>query len=112
MSRFYVGKARALRINMTDAERALWRKLRNKGLGVKFRRQEPIGDYIVDFVCYEKRIVIELDGGQHIGSLEDIERDNWLKGRGFKVLRFWSNDVLRNIDGVIKRIEGEINKVK
>jgi very-short-patch-repair endonuclease len=112
MSKFYIGKARALRRNMTEAERTLWRRLRNKGLGVKFRRQEPIGGYIVDFVCYEKRIVIELDGGQHIVSLEDVKRDNWLKERGFKVLRFWSNDVLRNIDGVIREIEVEINKVK
>jgi very-short-patch-repair endonuclease len=112
MSKFYVGKARALRRNMTEAERALWRRLRNKGLGVKFRRQEPIGCYIVDFVCYEKRIVIELDGGQHIESLEDIGRENWLRERRFKVLRFWSNDVLRNIDGVIREIEVEINKVK
>jgi len=112
MAKVYVKQARVLRKNMTRAKRVLWGRLRNKGLGVKFRRQEPIGDYIVDFVCYERGIVIELDGGQHVGSLDDIERDRRLMDMGFKVLRFWSNDVLRNIDGVMREIEREIGNVK
>ena len=73
--------------------------------GVKFRRQQPIGKYIVDFVSFEKRIVIELDGGQHSAEQErDRERDNWLSKQGFKVLRFWDNEVLNNIEGVLEVI--------
>jgi len=72
---------------------------------VKFRRQQPIGKYIVDFVSFEKRIVIELDGGQHSAEQErDRERDNWLSKQGFKVLRFWDNEVLQNLEGVLEVI--------
>src|SRR3990172_7475009 len=79
----------------------MWRHLRGKQLeGFKFRRQEPIGRYVGDFVCYEKRILVEVDGGQH--SVEkDGNRKRWLEGQGFKVLRFWNNDVLKNIQGVL-----------
>jgi very-short-patch-repair endonuclease len=73
--------------------------------GLKFRRQEPIGNYIVDFVCYEKMMVIEADGGQHDASEKDIERDGWLRSQGFRVLRFWNHDVLQNIEGVLEVIQ-------
>ncbi len=103
--------AKALRKNFTDTERLLWRHLRAKQMeGYKFRRQEPIGSYIVDFVCQEKMIVIEVDGGQH--SLErerDFERDKWVEGQGYRVLRFWNNEVLTNIDGVLEVIQNTLN---
>jgi very-short-patch-repair endonuclease len=89
---------------LTDAERLLWTYLRAKQLeGLKFRRQEPIGKYIADFACHEKRIVIEVDGRQHSTNKErDRERDNWFKEQGYKVLRFWNNEVLTNIAGVLE----------
>jgi very-short-patch-repair endonuclease len=93
-------RARELRNNPTDAERVLWRQLRLWQLdSYKFRRQQPLGRYIVDFVCLEKRVVVEVDGGQH-GDQADTERDRWLRGQGFVVLRFWNNEVLKNMDGV------------
>ncbi len=103
--------AKALRKNFTDTERLLWRHLRAKQMeGYKFRRQEPIGGYIVDFVCQEKKIVIEVDGGQHSVERErDFERDNWLGGQGYKVLRFWNNEVLMNINGVLELIRNNLN---
>ena len=95
-------RARALRRNPTDAERTLWNHLRFWQVdGYKFRRQQPLGKYIVDFVCLEKSLIVELDGGQHADqSSYDAERDAWLRGQGFSVLRFWNNDVLQNINGV------------
>jgi very-short-patch-repair endonuclease len=101
--------AKALRKRLTDTERLLWRHLRAKQLeGLKFRRQEPIGRYIVDFVCHEKRIVIEVDGSQHtIEKNKDAERDKWLNEQGYKVLRFWNNEVLTNIEGVLQTIRGK-----
>ncbi|HEY7553575.1 MAG TPA: endonuclease domain-containing protein [Candidatus Binatia bacterium] len=99
-------RARALRHNPTEAERLLWRHLRLWQLsGYKFRRQQPIGNYIVDFACLEKRLVVELDGGQHAEqSSYDIKRDEWLRGAGFRVLRFWNHDVLKNPLSVKERI--------
>jgi very-short-patch-repair endonuclease len=70
---------------------------------LKFRRQQPVDNYIVDFVCFEKRIVIEADGGQH-GTVNDIDRDSYLKRHGFNVLRFWNNEILTNIEGVLEVI--------
>jgi very-short-patch-repair endonuclease len=98
--------AKTLRKKSTDAELLLWQNLRAKQLeGVKFRRQQPIENFIVDFVSFEKRIVIELDGGQHAVDREkDRERDKLLMQAGFTVLRFWNNDVLENLDGVLERI--------
>ncbi len=98
--------ARTLRRNSTDAENLLWRQLRRKGLsGLKFRRQQPIDSYIVDLICFEKRIIIEIDGGQHALEREkDAERDNYLKRNGFKILRFWNNEVLQNMEGVLEEI--------
>jgi very-short-patch-repair endonuclease len=93
-------QARELRNNPTNTERVLWRQIRSWQLdGYKFRRQQPLGPYIVDFVCLEKRVVVEVDGGQH-GDQVDAERDNWLRDQGFVVLRFWNNEVLKNMDGV------------
>src|SRR5579862_3481692 len=93
--------ARRLRKSSTFAERKLWKYLRSRGLsGFKFVRQEPVGPYIVDFVCREKRLVIEVDGGQHAESSSDAVRDRWLAERRYRVLRFWNNEVLENIEGV------------
>ncbi|MDD5108126.1 MAG: endonuclease domain-containing protein [Candidatus Omnitrophica bacterium] len=96
--------ARKLRNNSTETEKCLWQALRYHGLGVKFRRQAVIGRYIVDFVCFEKKLIIEVDGGQHSSSQEDIERDQWLLKQGFKILRFWNHDVLGNQEGVLSKI--------
>jgi very-short-patch-repair endonuclease len=95
-------KARELRKNPTEAERHLWRHLRLRQFeGYKFRRQQPLGPYIVDFVCLEKKIVIEVDGGQHSTQVQyDEDRSAWLAAQGFHVLRFWNNEVLREIDMV------------
>jgi very-short-patch-repair endonuclease len=93
--------ARRLRRDSTQAEQKLWRHLRSRSLGgLKFVRQKPIGPYIVDFVCREKRLVIELDGGQHAESDRDAVRDRWLAEHRYRVLRFWNNEVLENIEGV------------
>lgn len=96
--------ARELRNNLTEAEKYFWYVLRNKNLGVKFRRQAVIGRYIVDFVCFERELIIELDGGQHAQSQDDKERDQWFQGQGFKILRFWNHDALGNRDGVLQEI--------
>ncbi len=100
--------SRMLRKQGTDAENRLWFHLKGKQLeGVKFRRQEPIGDFIVDFVSYEERLVIELDGGQYAeenGQAKDSRPDEWLNSQGFRVLRFWNNEVLQNLEGVLETI--------
>jgi very-short-patch-repair endonuclease len=97
-------RARQLRTNSTDAERKLWRFLRSlKEQGFHFRRQVPIDHFIVDFACYSARLVIEVDGGQHNmadGRRTDAARDEYLRRHDFKLLRFWNNDVVGNIDGV------------
>ncbi|MEO0124162.1 MAG: endonuclease domain-containing protein [candidate division WOR-3 bacterium] len=98
-----------LRGNMTLAEKRLWYKIRDKQLGVKFRRQQMIGRYIVDFVCFEKKLIIEVDGSGHFESRGDKIRDRWLRAQGYMVLRFWNNDVLRNIDGVMEVIISELS---
>ncbi|MCY4114086.1 MAG: endonuclease domain-containing protein [Chloroflexi bacterium] len=89
-------RARRLRSGSTDAERVLWRLLRNREFGGwKFRRQAPIGRYVVDFVCFEKRLIVEVDGGGHQRRVHaDAERTRWLEGQGFRVVRFWNNQVL------------------
>ena len=99
-------KARELRKKSTDAERLLWRHLRAKQLeGMKFRRQQPIGDYIADFVSFDKRVIVEVDGSQHImRKAKDDQRTRWLEEQGFKVLRFWNNDVMKNTEGVLRVI--------
>ena len=93
-------RSRRLRRNETDAERAIWRLLRNRQFAKsKFRRQHPIGPYVVDFYCHDRRLVIEIDGGQHTAE-RDRKRSQFLEKRGLTVLRFWNNEVLGNIDGV------------
>ena len=102
--------AKKLRINSTDTEKYLWKYLRGKQLtGFKFRRQHTIGRYIVDFVNLERRIIIELDGGQHLENKKDKLRDKWLKERGYDVLRFWDNEVLMNVEGVLEVIKEKIS---
>ncbi|QJD66308.1 endonuclease domain-containing protein [Xanthomonas campestris pv. badrii] len=96
--------ARALRTEMTDAERTLWRCLRRKQLqGLKFRRQHPIPPYVADFCCIEARLIIELDGAQHSASIDQV-RTQWLQSKGWTVLRFWNNDVLLSLDAVVDAI--------
>jgi len=103
--------ARQLRVNQTDAEIVLWNRIRNRQIEEhKFVRQEPICDYICDFVCREKRIIIEVDGGQHSESAADAIRDRRLATEGFKVLRFWNNEVLGNLEGVLITIQAELLK--
>lgn len=101
--------AQQLRNNPTEAEKYLWHILRGKRMGVKFRRQVVIGRYIVDFVCFEKKLVIEVDGGQHNQNQKDVQRDGWLKSQGFEVVRFWNNDVLGNLDGVFEILNERLN---
>ncbi len=99
-TRFAAQAAKALRTNMTDAERKLWRHLRNRQFqGLKFVRQQPIGPYIADFACREADLVIELDGGQHAENVNDEIRTAELARHGYAVIRFWNRDVLDNIDG-------------
>lgn len=100
------GLARRLRQGMTDAERLFWYRLRNRALdGWKFRRQHPVGPYVLDFACVEAMLAIELDGGQHIDSKRDMGRDAYLRGRGWRVLRFWNDDALRRTDEVVSAIQ-------
>jgi very-short-patch-repair endonuclease len=94
--------ARHLRRNMTDAEQFAWKRIRGRQIaGFRFRRQAPIGPYIADFVCYEAKLVFELDGGQHAERVEhDAERTRWFEGEGFRVVRFWNHEVLTDWDTV------------
>ena len=91
---------------MTDAERVLWQHLRNRQInGVKFRRQVPIGKYIVDFQSVECKLIIEVDGGQHSEQLEyDRQRTHFLESQGYKVVRYWNHEVLGNLDGVLETL--------
>ncbi|MBC7952265.1 MAG: endonuclease domain-containing protein [Rhodospirillaceae bacterium] len=99
-----LAKARDLRRNQTEAERRLWGLLRAKRYGWKFKRQQVIGPYIVDFVCLECRVIVEADGGQHAESKHDMRRDAWLRSQGFTVVRFWNEEILEHIDGVEQRL--------
>jgi len=99
--------ARQLRSKQTDAENLLWSRLRAHRLcGLKFRRQQPIGGYVVDFLCPEKKLIVELDGGQHQEERagHDAVRDAWLKAEGYAVLRYWNNEVMGNLEGVLEDI--------
>lgn len=98
--------ARILRSGQTDAEAKLWQRLRNRQLdGAKFRRQVPVGRYVVDFLCEAQALVIELDGGQHaLTKTSDNVRTEWLESRGYRVIRFWNNEVMQNPDGVLEQI--------
>lgn len=104
--------ARLLRKNQTEVERLLWKQLRNRQLfGYKFRRQFPIEPYIVDFICLEIKLIIELDGGQHAEQINyDHHRSLYLEKRGFKVIRFWNNEVCKNSEGVLEAIRMAISE--
>src|SRR5690606_4913709 len=92
-------------LNSTRAEQILWNSIRSRTIaGCKFVRQEPIGPYIVDFVCRSRKLVIEVDGGQHAENPRDAVRDGALRKRGYRVLRFWNNDVIGNTEGVLETI--------
>jgi very-short-patch-repair endonuclease len=110
VSKKFTAAARKLRKNSTEAENLLWQKLRNRQLeGFKFRRQQPVGSYILDFVNFEKRIVIEVDGGQHaVLKDKDKKRDDWLKAEGFEVMRFWNNEVFENLDGILQIVRNKL----
>jgi very-short-patch-repair endonuclease len=101
-----IERARQLRKNLTDAECKLWKYLRRKQIdGHRFRRQVPIGPYYVDFLCLERRLIIEVDGGQHADRrVEDARRTAWLESQDFRVLRYWNNEVLQNFEGVVEAI--------
>jgi very-short-patch-repair endonuclease len=99
-------RAIELRKEPTPAEAKLWAYIRNDQLGVNFRRQHAIGNYIPDFVCIKKKLIIELDGSQHIEQAEyDTKRTKFLEAEGYKVVRFWNNDVMNDVNGVIKAIQ-------
>jgi very-short-patch-repair endonuclease len=103
--------AKELRKNTTPAEQKLWSVLRNDQLGVSFRRQHAIGPYIVDFVCLKQKLIIELDGGQHLEQMAyDDERTAFLQAKGYRVLRFWNNDVLNDLNGVMSVILEALNR--
>ncbi|MBI4281918.1 MAG: endonuclease domain-containing protein [Chloroflexi bacterium] len=108
-------RAKVLRKNLTKAEQALWKHLRLRQLGgYKFRRQQPIGHYIADFACFEAKLIIELDGGHHSQqATDDAERSVWLEAQGFRILRFWNNQVLEEIEAVkqviVEALEGEVD---
>ena len=108
-----LNQAKRLRKSMTDSERRLWYRLRaHRFDGYKFKRQVPIGPYVVDFACLNHGVIVELDGGQHSENAKDVVRDEYLKTNGFRVLRFWNNDVLKNttavLEAVLWKLRGEI----
>ncbi|MBL8631159.1 MAG: endonuclease domain-containing protein [Rhodospirillaceae bacterium] len=101
-------RPRQLRRNATDAETVLWNRIRNRQIqDVKFRRQWPVEGYITDFCCVERMLIIEVDGGQHDESKRDELRTAKLQHAGYRVLRFWNNDVLENIEGVLEKLSAE-----
>jgi very-short-patch-repair endonuclease len=106
--------AKELRRRQTEAEKILWFRLRNRQLdGAKFRRQQCVGTYVVDFINFEQKLVIEIDGGQHnnlITQEKDKQRTLWLQGEGYQVMRFWNNDITNNIEGVLENIRGVLNQ--
>ena len=106
-----VANARRLRKTPTEAETRLWSRLRRRQIdGHRFRRQVPLGSYVVDFACLEARLMVEVDGGQHAERIDaDAARTAWLEGRGYRVLRFWNNDVLANTDGVVETIRAALS---
>ncbi|MEP7030585.1 MAG: DUF559 domain-containing protein, partial [Pseudolabrys sp.] len=104
-------RAKQLRSSMTDAERRLWYRLRAHRFGsLKFKRQAPIGPYVVDFICFEYGLIVEVDGGQHAENEADRQRDAWLSNEGYRVMRFWNNDVLKRTDAVLGEIAGVLKQ--
>jgi very-short-patch-repair endonuclease len=105
-------RSRELRANMTDAEGHLWKHLRRRQLGAKFRRQDPIGRYIPDFVCHHPRVIVEADGSQHLENPNDAVRDAWLSSQGYTVLRFWNREILRDTEAVLERIRAVLETLQ
>jgi very-short-patch-repair endonuclease len=103
-----INRARSLRRDQTDAEKLVWHKIRDSQLGVRFRRQAPIGPYFAEFLALDLKLIVEIDGGQHADNAGDMTRTNYLEGLGFTVARFWNSDVMSSIDGVVQRIEEAI----
>ena len=100
--------ARTMRADATKSENIMWQALRNRQLaGLKFKRQVPLGAYILDFVCFEARLIVEIDGSQHAGSNRDVERDRILESQGFRTLRFWNDEVTNDLDAVCRKIMRE-----
>ena len=108
--RSIVATARKLRRSSTDVERKLWHRIRDKQVeGFRFRRQRPIGKYIVDFICLNAKLIVELDGGQHADAIEyDEKRTAFLESLGYRVLRFWNNEVIENMGGVLERLREDL----
>jgi very-short-patch-repair endonuclease len=104
-----IGRARRLRRSMTDAERILWRALRETFSEWHWRKQIPLGPYFADFASHSAKLIVELDGGQHASATRyDAVRTSFLETEGFRVIRFWNNDVMSNINGVLQRIAEEL----
>ena len=108
--RSIVANARKLRRSSTDVEKKLWHRIRDKQIeDFRFRRQRPIGKFIVDFICLDARLIVELDGGQHAeNTLGDSKRTEFLESLGYKVVRFWNNEVIENMEGVLDRLREEL----
>jgi very-short-patch-repair endonuclease len=105
--------AKSLRADMTDAERRIWSRLRREQLGCRFRRQHPLGGYVADFACLDLRLIIEIDGSQHMDHASyDERRTAWLVQHGFRVLRFWSNDALSQTDAVVEQIFAVVRELR
>ncbi len=107
-----IDRARELRRNETEAERRLWRAIRDRQLsGAKFRRQVPLASYVADLACFESRLIIEIDGGQHADHRAyDEQRSRTLIAQGYRVLRFWNNEIMENLDGVLETIQTALKK--
>lgn len=104
--------AKDMRHEPTKAENLLWQMLRGKKLeGMKFRRQEPLGPYIVDFLCHDHKLIIEADGNQHAQSASDIDRDSYFESQGYRVLRFWNDEIENDCDAVAQKILRETNVI-
>ena len=102
--------AKALRSRQTETEQQLWYHLRaRRFMGYKFKRQKPLGPYVVDFVCLKRKLVIELDGGQHADSITDQHRDDWLRNQGYTVLRFWNNEIAQQLESVWERVHSVLS---
>jgi very-short-patch-repair endonuclease len=110
---FPAQRARKLRREMTDAERRLWWLLRSRQMeDYKFRRQHSVGRFFLDFACVECRLAVEADGGQHADNAYDEHRTTWLESEGWRVLRFWNNDILQNTEGVMAIVLGALRERK
>jgi very-short-patch-repair endonuclease len=101
--------AKTMRADTTVAENLLWQAVRNRQLeGFKFKRQVPLDGYILDFVCFEARLIVEVDGSQHADNTRDLVRDAFFRGQGFRILRFWNDEVVQNLDAVCLAILTEL----